>query len=141
MTIMPIAIFHVDEAFASSLETEAAKDPIIKVQEPIIRSVLGTGQVYSCGSDELGQFDIVPLIHRDAPHHAAQVLSLPEMDVLLRIFCDYYGLTFKCAEELLADCAGADHELAAPETINWLSAFVDAYMDHDQYLHPRKESE
>lgn len=136
MTTTPIAIFQGADAYASTLETLAAEDWTVAIQESDIRAKIGTGEPFVEEDGDMPPRIIIPLAHRDAPHHAAEALHLDQMNDLLAMFCEHRGLTFKSADELLAEVAGADHELAAPETVNWLSAFVDAYMDHEGYTHP-----
>jgi hypothetical protein len=136
MTITPIAIFQGADAYASTLETLAAEDWTVAFQESDIRSKISTGDPFIEEDGDTPPRIIIPLNHRDAPNHAAEALHLDQMNDLLAMFCEHRGLAFKSADELLSEVAGADHELAAHETVNWLSAFVDAYFDHEGYLRP-----
>jgi hypothetical protein len=126
-----IAVFQGGEAFASTLEHLIEVDDGLADEQDEITAALSTGEAYVGGGGAAATFAIVNLGHRDAPHHAADALTISEMNDLLRVFCAARGLPHKSADELLAGVF--NHDLGALEVINWLSAFVDAYMDHRDY--------
>lgn len=129
-TYTPIAVFQGGEAFASTLEHQIATSAEIERDTHWIRDALGRGEVFM-GGDSVDAFAIVSLHHRDAPSHAAEALDLSEMDSLLRVFCWAFALPHMSADELLASINTG--ETASFELVNWLSNYVDAYMDHREY--------
>lgn len=124
-----IAVFGIEEPERTTLEALAAQNETIAGIAEMIHSRVSRGELFNVGDDAAPLVHIISLKHRDAPHAAAEVLHIDDMSALLRLFCELHDLPFKSADELLADLSG--DELVSSDIINWLSAYVDAYLDHD----------
>lgn len=122
----PICAFvQGDAPFVTTVKHQAECDEGIAEMMPQIMEAMSKGEPFTEGGGASPAFTFISLRHRDAPIHAAKVLTLAQMSDLLAAFCSAHSLPFQSADELLAKVS--EVELPSQNIINWLSAYIDGW--------------
>ena len=98
-------------------------------QKERIKFHLGYGITTSFGGGPTPAVIIVNLNHRDSGFNAGSVLDVDGMTQLFKVYAERFGLPDGDAYEALAQLSEASSysETLTPETLNWLSGFIEGW--------------